>query len=284
MRSVTSAAAVLALLALCAAPCTLDAQSRSLEQLLDRASTYVDQFFKQFANVVAEEHYVQEAEWRGEPTKQTRVLRSDILLVTFPGLNGRMSFRDVFEVDSRAVRDTSQADRLVRLFSDARPDVVRRAREITEASAQYHLAHIETDPFVAMGYLQAVFRPRFHFQRVDGDSGAGPNVSTVRFEERQRPTILRTGADKNLTSRGRIWIEEPTGRVLKTELVLRLERDSREVVTTYRWDDELQMHVPSEVRESYATPPSLVRGPTFRGVATYSRFRRFQVRTEQTIR
>ena len=284
MRSVTSAAAVLALLALCVAPCTLEAQSPSLEQLLDRASTYVDQFFNQFANVVAEEHYLQEAEWRGEPTKQTRVLRSDFLLVTFPGLNGRMSFRDVFEVDSRAVRDTSQADRLVRLFGDAPPDVVRRAREITEASARYHLAHIETDPFVAMGFLQAVFRPRFRFQRGDGDSGAGPNVSTVRFEERQRPTILRTGADKNLTSRGRIWIEEPTGRVLKTELLLRLERDSREIVTTYRWDDELQTHVPSEVRESYATPKSVVRGPTFRGVATYSRFRRFQVRTEQTIR
>jgi len=284
MRSVTSAAAVLASLALCAAPCTLDAQSPSLEQLLDRAGTYVDQFFNQFANVVAEEHYLQEAEWRGEPTKQTRVLRSDFLLVTFPGLNGRMSFRDVFEVDGRAVRDTSQADRLVRLFGDAPPDVVRRAREITEASAGYHLAHIETDPFVALGFLQAVFRPRFRFQRGDGDSGAGPNVSTVRFEERQRPTILRTGTDKNLTSRGRIWIEEPTGRVLKTELLLRLERDSREIVTTYRWDDELQMHVPSEVRESYVTPPSVVRGPTFRGVATYSRFRRFQVRTEETIR
>jgi len=284
MRSVTSAAAVLALLALCAAPCPLDAQSPSLEQLLDRASTYVDQFFNQFANVVAEEHYVQEAEWRGEPAKQTRVLRSDFLLVTFPGLNGRMSFRDVFEVDGRAVRDASQADRLVKLFGDAPPDVVRRAREITEASAGYHLAHIETDPFVALGFLQAVFRPRFRFQRGDGDSGAAPNVSTVRFEERQRPTILRTGADKNLTSRGRIWIEEPTGRVLKTELLLRLERDSREIVTTYRWDDELQMHVPSEVRESYVTPPSVVRGPTFRGVATYSRFRRFQVRTEETIR
>ena len=94
--------------------------------------------------------------------------------MTFPGLNGRMSFRDVFEVDSRAVRDTGQADRLVRLFGDAPPDVLRRAREITEASAQYHLAHIETDPFVALGYLQAVFRPRFRFQRGDGDSGWGP--------------------------------------------------------------------------------------------------------------
>lgn len=283
MRLVTSSAAVLALMALCAAPGTLAAQSPSLELLLDRATAYVDEFFNQFANVVAEETYVQEAEWRVTSAKQTRVLRSDFLLVSFPGLNGRMSFRDVFEVDGRAVRDASQSDRLVRLFGDAPPDVVRRAREITETSAKYHLAQIETDPFVATGYLQAVFRKRFRFRRGDGDSGSGPNVSTIAFEERQRPTILRAG-DKDLPSRGRIWIEDPTGRVVKTELLLKLQKDSREIVTSYRWDDELQMHVPSEVRESYATPPSTRGGVTFRGVATYSRFRRFEVRTEQTIR
>jgi len=283
MRSVTSAAAVLALVALAAPQRTLDAQSPSLERLLDRATAYVDEFFTQFANVVADETYLQEAEWRVPPAKQTRVLRSDFLLVTFPGLNGRMSFRDVFEVDSRAVRDASQSDRLVRLFGDAPSDVVRRAREITEASARYHLAHIETDPFVAMGYLQAVFRPRFRFRSGDGGSGAGPNVSTVTFEERQRPTILRAGTDKDLPSRGRIWIEEPTGRIVKTELLLRFQKDSREIVTTYRWDDELHLHVPGEVRESYAAP-SARGGVTFRGVATYSSFRRFEVRTEQTIR
>jgi len=270
-------------MALCAAPGTLDAQSPSLELLLDRATAYVDDFFNQFANVVAEETHVQNAEWRVTSAKQTRVLRSDFLLVTFPGLNGRMSFRDVFEVDSRAVRDASQSDRLVRLFGDAPSDVVRRAREITEASARYHLAHIETDPFVAMGYLQAVFRPRFRFRSGDGGSGAGPNVSTVTFEERQRPTILRAGTDKDLPSRGRIWIEEPTGRIVKTELLLRFQKDSREIVTTYRWDDELHLHVPGEVRESYAAP-SARGGVTFRGVATYSSFRRFEVRTEQTIR
>ena len=284
MRSVTSAVAVLAGLALYAAPYRLDAQSPSLEVLLDRATAYVDEFFNQFANVVAEETYVQEAEWSVTSAKQTRVLRSDFLLVTFPGLNGRMSFRDVFEVDSRAMRDASQSDRLVRLFGDAPPDVVRRAREITETSARYHLAHIETDPFVAMGYLQAVFRPRFRFRRGGSDVGAGPNVSTIGFEERQRPTILRTGADKDLPSRGRIWLEEPTGRVVKTELLLKLQKDSREIVTTYRWDDELQMHVPGEVRESYTTPPSAGGGVKFRGVATYGHFRRFEVRTAQTVR
>lgn len=283
MRFVTRAAAVLALTALWAASGTLDAQSPSLEVLLDRATAYVDEFFNQFANVVAEETHVQNAEWRVTSAKQTRVLRSDFLLVTFPGLNGRMSFRDVFEVDGRAVRDASDSDRLVRLFGEAAPDVVRRAREITETSARYHLAHLETDPFVATGYLQAAFRPRFRFRLGDGDSGAGPQVSTVAFEERQRPTLLRAG-DKDLPSRGRIWIEEPTGRVVKTELLLRFQKDSREIVTTYRWDDELQMHVPAEVRESYATPPSAGGGVTFRGVATYSRFRRFEVRTEQTIR
>jgi hypothetical protein len=59
-------------------------------------------------------------------------------------------------------------------------------------------------------------------------------------------------------------------------------------VTSYRWDDDLQMHVLGEVRDAYSAPfegaPKVTTPTTFRGVATYSHFRRFQVRTEQTIR
>jgi hypothetical protein len=281
---------VLAFVALCATTNHLDAQAPSIGELLDRATAYTDEFFDRFANVVAEEHYVQELEFpkRANLTKQTRVLRSDFLLVTFPGLNGRMSFRDVFEVDGLSVRDTSQNDRLATLFANAPHDVVQRARVITETSARHNLAGVETDPFIAMGFLQAIFRPRFRFRRGEEREDLGPHVRTVTFEETERPTVLRAGADSNLPSRGRIWIDEPTGRVLMTELLLRFHEHRREIVTTYRWDDELQMHVLGEVRESGLTPASrgavVIPAGAFRGTATYSRFRRFQVSTQETIR
>jgi hypothetical protein len=286
MLAVVRSAAVLTLVTLCATKSNLDAQSPSLRELLDRATAYVDLFFDRFENIVAEEHYVQDAEWPRQKAKQRRVLRSDFLLVSFPGLQGRMSFRDVFEVDGEAAREATERDRLVKLFGEAPHDVVQRAREITETSARYNLAGIETDPFIAIGYLQPVFRPRFRFRRLGDDRTLGPNVSAIGFEERQRPSVLRGGGDTDLPSRGRIWIEEPIGRVVKTELLLGPKTPSREIVTTYRWDDELQVHVLDEVRESYSAQSRagrLVMAATFRGVAKYSRFRRFTVRTEEKL-
>ena len=276
MRKVARTPAVLIAAAICVATSRADAQSPSLQELLDRATAYVNEFFGRLSNVVAEEHYVQEADW----PKLKRVLRSDFLLVTFPGLQGRMMFRDVFEVDGRAVRDASQRDRLIKLFGDAPRDVVQRADEISHASAQFNVIDLGTltDPLVTVGFLQAEYRPRFRFVRGRLEKELGPDVRTVRFEEWQRPTVIRTGTNNDLPARGLIWIEEGTGRVVKTELELGARSRGTEMVTTYRWDDELQMTVPGQMRDSF---PAL---RDFRGVATYSRFRRFQVRTDETIR
>ena len=278
--------AVLIGAAICAATSRADAQPPSLEALLDRATAYVNEFFERLSNVVAEEHYVQEVDL----PRLKRVLRSDFLLVTFPGLQGRMSFRDVFEVDGRPVRDASQQDRLIKLFADPPPDVARRAREISQASARFFVADIGTltDPFITVGFLQAEYRPRFRFVRGGLEKALGLDVRTVRFEEWQRPTVIRTGANSDLPAHGLIWIEETTGRVVKTELVLGPRSRGNGIVTTYRWDDELQMNVPAEMRDSYlatlSRPGAGVSGRDIRGVATYSRFRRIQVRTEEKIR
>jgi hypothetical protein len=244
----------------------------------------VTEFFGRFSNVVAEEHYVQEA---GSPAIK-RVLRSDFLLVTFPGLEGRMSFRDVFEVDGRAVRDANQHDRLIKLFADPPRDVVGRAHEIAAASGQYGLAEFGEliDPLVAMGFLQPAFRPRFRFGRGRIEKDLGEDVRTITFEERERPTVLRTPNNDDLIARGSIWIEEPTGRVVKTNLVLgSRSTGGSETSTVYRWNEEFQINVPVEM-QSFLAPSSAggaARGAA-RGVATYGGLRRFQVHTTETIR
>jgi len=207
--------------------------------------------------------------------------------VTFPGLQGRMSFRDVFEVDGRSVRDASHQDRLLKLFMDRPQDAVRRAREIEEAGAWFNLADIGTlsDPLITAGFLQTGFRRRFHFERAGLEKSLGPDVRIVRFEERQRPTVIKSGPDHDLPARGVVWVEEGTGRIVKTQLKLGLT----DIVTSYRWDEELQMMVPGEMRESYPAPPARLgaisaKKDDVRCLATYSRFRRFDVRTTETIR
>jgi len=74
-------------------------------------------------------------------------------------------------------------------------------------------------------------------------------------------------------------VDEQTGRVVKTRLQVGNARIPPEVVTTYRHDDELGIDVPAEMRDWY---PDGNRGD-IKGVATYGRFRRFQVTTEESI-
>ena len=45
-------------------------------------------------------------------------------------------------------------------------------------------------------------------------------VWIVRFEERTRPTLVRTPRGASIPSRGRFWIEPQTGRVLMSELII----------------------------------------------------------------
>ena len=71
----------------------------------------------------------------------------------------------------------------------------------------------------------------------------------VQFREIARPTFLRAGIG-DLPSRGVYWIDETTGRVVKTELDFR----SDFVETTFRFDAELQADVPVQMKLVFVVP------------------------------
>jgi hypothetical protein len=79
------------------------------------------------------------------------------------------------------------------------------------------------------------------------DSQSGPGE--------RRPSVAR-----------RFWIEEGSGRVVKSELVVPGET----VETTFMFDDSLQLDVPVMMHDNL-------------GTATYSRFRRFGVQTDEKV-
>src|SRR6188768_3929340 len=128
---------------------TFDAQGVPLDTIVDRASTYADEFFSRFANVVTEEHLVQDLEplgsagpfGRGGPAgpqaRQHRELRSDLLIVSDGGSLAWMVMRDVFEVDGKPVRD--HEDRLSQLLAQPDPDTRAQAERIANESARYNL-------------------------------------------------------------------------------------------------------------------------------------------------
>jgi hypothetical protein len=248
-----------------------------LQTVLDRATAYELKFIAGFENVVAEELYVQEM----SSPRRKRTIRSDYLFVRYPDVEGLMVLRDPFEVDGKAVRDAESADRMMKLFTSPVPNAVLRARALAEEGARFNLLDIGTlnNPVLTMAFLQSNYRTRFRWNLAGIDKDLGPTIRTVRFEEFRIPSILKMGANQDMLSRGLIWVDEDTGRVVKTRLQIGPFRIPPEIVTTFRPSPELGIDVPAEMRDWYPD-----RQGEIRGVATYGRFRRFGVKTEESIR
>jgi hypothetical protein len=216
------------------------------------------------ANVVAEEAFVL--------TEPDRRITSDFLLVRYPGSErDLLTYRDVMQVNGSDLPNRSE--RLTELFLRPMTTIRDRVNQITLAAAAHVPAAL--NPVYVLAFLQPDFQPRFEFRTVEAGSEWPPEVTAVAFEEIGRPTLLRAGplGDLDVPSRGRVWIEDATGRILRTELQVTIGRSATTVVTSFRLDARLQIMVPQLMR---------TQNPT--GVATYSNFRRFSVATATEVK
>jgi len=256
-------------------PSPAQPQTVSREDLLARAAAYVHQFVENFSNVVAEEVLQQEI----TIPRRKRTLRSDYLFTRLPGDPAWTAFRDVFDVDGKPVRDHDE--RLMKLFVTPTRDWARRAADIQREGARHNLLDVGTlnNPLLAMAFLQDVYQPRFRFNLAGIEKSLGPKVRTIQFQEINGPTLIKGNSNADVFSRGLAWIEEDTGRVVKTELRLGSTRSPISIVTSFGPDEMLGIDVPKEMREWYPDGTGELRG-----VATYGRFRRFQVKTEETVK
>ena len=276
-----------------------------LDALLDRAGWYLDSFIAEFENVVAEEHYTQDASTnlpsfspvaggRGGAGAQMaasdlvrarhRALRSDFLLVKSPETDALVPFRDVIEVDGVQVRDREA--RLAKLFLNATPtsvdDTMARAERIREEGARYNLGSMRStlgNPVLGLGVLQRAYQQRFRFTLAKPDRETGPDVSVVTYKEVASPAMIRGEAGLDLPAYGRAWIDTVSGRVLKTQLQVQQAAISAVVTTTFEYDSRSGIAVPREMREQY----TLANGNRVHMVATYGRFRRFDVSADEDI-
>ena len=279
-------------LALAADPATLD-------QLLNRAAWYLDYFIDQFENVVAEENYTQDSTvllptfmpfgGRGAPPPSAsdtararhRDLRSDFLLVKSPETRDLIPFRDVIQVDGVPVRDREQ--RLARLFLNPTKDAMAHARDVAEEGARYNIGSMRTtlgNPMLGLSVLQLTFQPRFKFTLGKEDRSVGADVWTVDYQEVAPPAMIHGEGNRDLFAHGRLWIDARTGRVLKTELQVEQPTVRARVTTTFRMDARFEVAVPGEMREQY----TLANGNTIKTIASYGRFRRFDVTAEEDIK
>ena len=270
-----------------------------LDQLLARATWYALDFVHKLSNVVAEERYIQDSSvalatvaipalgGRGAAgmnvprgSSKHRELRADFLIVKSAG-EMWTPFRDVFEVDHIPIRD--REERLAKLFLNAKPDASadEQAKAIADESGRYNLGAVQrtiNNPVFALIFLQPDVRQRFKFTDGKPDRRAGADIRVVDYVEESRPTVIAGRPGEDMPAFGRFWIENGTGRVVKTEIRVEVRDLKANLTTTFRSDERLGIDVPNEFREEYD-----LRDGRVSGVASYARFRKFEVKSTEEL-
>ena len=241
---------------------------------------------RDFAGVVADETYRQEArggprgtDLRGYPVegpRQKQDLKADVLFVRAPGAEVWMQFRDVYEVNGKPVRD--RAERLAKLFLEPSRSAQKQVEDIAAESARFNIGDVNRTinlPVLALALLETANRPWVTF------TGARKkNVWDLEFREERGGTLIRTTGSQSMPSRGRFLIEAETGRVLESDLIAESGTLRARIEVTYAPEAALGgMLVPSVMREKY----TMKDGAVIDGRASYSRFRRYQVQTDEKV-
>jgi hypothetical protein len=273
-----------------------DEDEVTLGLTLLRGGVYIAEFLQKFSNVVSEETYTQDSSsplqsaavpnirGLGNPNNFTvgvrfRVLKSDFLLVSVNG--SPIPFRDVFNIDGQPVRDRDS--RLAKLFLSPSEKTMEQIKRIQDESARYNIGNMRrtiNSPVLALVVLQSEFQERFRYTLGKRDPKVGPTVRIIEYKEEGRPSFVRGRSDLDLFAHGRLWIDEETGRLMRTEVLLEQPNLRARVTTSFRLDERFGIAVPYEMQEEYRFD----NGTKVTAIATYDRFRRFDVSTDESMK
>jgi hypothetical protein len=246
--------------------------------LLDRAITYATDYGAAFKPVVAEEYYEQ-AEWiRGAP-RRWRKLRSDFIMLSIPGHDRWLGFRDVREVDGHPVKN--RALRLERLLTG-----LREGRRLRDEAARYNIGEVRRNvnvPTLALRFIESETWERSQWEVRGAEEIEGVFTARLDFEETARPTLVQSlSLRPEVPAHGTFWVNPDDGTVVRSRLVLEEEAGAEgDITVTYRYDPHLSMWLPAEMDEVYS--PDLGRRPfdATRCRAVYSDYVSAQVQTQE---
>jgi len=283
MPLLRSSVSVLAFSLFLASFAPVHADQPNLKTVLARAAKYATDYHQRFRVLVAEENYVQRVEPDRPPAgdarpsgQQERLLKSDyILLHDFAGANSWVGVREVLEVDGEPV--TTDRDRLRAILEDTTQPLLSRIRALADQQAKYNLGDLYRTinvPTLPLEFLLPDRQPRFHFKHKGSTTVQERPVWIVSFEERDRPTIVRTPQGGDITSSGSFWIDPANGAVIRSEL--RTGQVPGRPLTTiilvsYTPNNRFDMLLPDDMNELYLT-----RRTRIEGHATYSNYRRWE--------
>jgi hypothetical protein len=257
--------------------------SLSVNDVMRRVEKYVADYGERASAVVGVERYDQEARGSVMRTTATRSLVSEFAIVKAESIHGWLGFRDVIEVDGQALPDHAGRLQQVLTESQGRFD---EARRLSDESARYNIGHMERNfnqPTGALFFFVAENHDRFKFsaRRVAGDG-----TWEIAFDEKTKPTLIRTPDGQSVPSSGTLWVRPEDGVVMRTQLKTELTNARGRQTThgsgiidvTYRRFEDLGMWLPAVMTESFESremggvTPAWTRED---GHAEYSKYRIF---------
>jgi hypothetical protein len=261
------------------------ADEPNLKTVLGRAATYAADYHQRFTVLVAEERYVQRVGSARPATpdnpspfspRQERMLKSDyILLHDFAGANSWVGVREVLEIDDEPV--TTDRERLRAILEDTTQPLVARIRALADQQAKQNLGYLYRTiniPTLPLEFLLPDRQPRFRFKHKGATTIDDRPVWIVSYEERDRPTIIRTPEGRDIASSGSFWIDPANGAVVRSELrtgQIPGRPLSTIILVSYTYNTRFEMLLPDDMNELYLTG-----GTRIEGHATYSNYRRWE--------
>jgi hypothetical protein len=283
MPILRSSLSILGFLSVLASVTTVHADEPNLKTVLAKAAAYAADYHHRFKVLVAEEHYVQrvgperpQASDSVTPGRQERLLKSDyILLRDFAGANSWVGVREVLEVDGESV--TTDRERLQAILEDTTQPLMSRVRALADQQAKYNLGDLYRTiniPTLPLEFLLPDRQSRFEFKRKGSTTIQERPAWIVSFEERERPTIIRTPDGRDITSSGSFWIDPANGAILRSELrtgQVPGRRLTTIIIVGYTYNSRFDMLLPDDMNELYLTGRARIEGH-----ATYSNYRRWE--------
>jgi hypothetical protein len=306
------------------APSAQPPVASDVDRILAAARGYLEEYARALSLVVGIERY---AQWVVDSETQVAITQggdrpvvrntvSEFALVRAD--NDWFGYRDVLEVDGKALRD--RQDRLQRLFLGDQASARDQARKIADESARFNAGAMQRNfnvPTMALYFLQSANASRFRHQLDGFEMLDGVRVVRLRYQESKKPTIIRTPTGGNMPVGGTVWIEPESGRILKTfmeitgevrltpaesqssrggQITARTSDSENRVVPTfarvtvrYTRDEKLGLLLPTEMAEEYQSVSagregSPERVQRIRCRATYSDYKRFETSGKVIVR
>jgi hypothetical protein len=257
-----------------------------LQQL---AASYVDEYQKQLAAIVADEVYVQEIRAQDPPEEgapRSRTLRGEVFFLFAAAEREWMAIRDVKEVDGVPLTGTRDVRATLRTLPAAQV-----ADRMKSYNARYNIGRITRDinePTLALLVLDATHRDRFKFKADKPRQAGDRRLVPLSFKERERPTLIRSTAGKPIYTSGELLVEPENGRIWQSTLNASVDAIKVQLTTEYSFDERLGLLLPTVFRERYEQGTVTSSRGSARSTTTpdhevvvaegrYSNFRRFEV-------